>query len=222
MIILPNIESNNYHWYHELTQHLPLDSIKHVMSMAQALIKKVQIASQEVFQQLQEQIKKTSLTPCISNVNKVAVDIEKAFNILGCTPFVCVLSGSLRAIFGKLQIIAGILTAALGELALFFCTKRGEDIELTKKWHTLSKLGAEHIIHGCLNTLRGNGEALLGSMTLGVGNIVLLIPNLSLNRNFSPFFAYGTLVNPLLTLDNPSNAQTLKASISIDMQTDMN
>jgi hypothetical protein len=185
-------------------------AIHQAIAQAQVVIKKVQEISLDLFEKLQERVVQTPLQPVITLINELGSDIEKGFNIAGCTPFICILSGNIRILAGKLQILAGSVIAAIGELALFIMTKPDADTEILNKWRTLSKLGTEHIIHGCLNVLRGTGESWLGSWTMGIANIFLIAPNLNQQRNFGAFFAYGTLVNSLL--------QPSETNIQIEIQ----
>ena len=110
-------------------------------------------------------------------------NIEKGFNIAGSIPVVSLFSGAIRAIAGKIQGIVGALFSALG-LASYMITN-------DSKWIPLINLGSEFIIHGALNVLRGLGEAMLCATTL-VGNVMLLVPNMSKEDMFSPYFEYGS------------------------------
>lgn len=124
-----------------------------------------------------------------SSVRNVFTYIEKCFNVAGSTPIVSLFSGTLRAIAGKVQTLAGAIMATVGFIGFL--------INHNQKWAGITNIGSEFIIHGALNTLRGLGEALLCAYTL-VGNVLLLIPNMSKKEPFSPFFTYGTLSNPEL------------------------
>lgn len=112
--------------------------------------------------------------------------IEKGFNIAGCIPVVAFFSGAIRATAGKVQLLAGAVMAGAGGIG-YLATKQ-------QKWKNIMKLGAEFVLHGALNVIRGFGEAFLAGATI-VGNLFLLIPNLAKKDKFSPFIPYGTFTN---------------------------
>jgi len=116
----------------------------------------------------------------------VFTNIEKCFNIAGSLPIVSMFSGTLRFIAGKIQAVVGAIIALTGLVNYTFTKDR--------LWKDVALLGAEFIIHGALNTLRGLAEALLCARTL-VGNLVLLIPNMAKEDIFSPYCEYGILTD---------------------------
>jgi hypothetical protein len=112
--------------------------------------------------------------------------IEKGFNIAGTIPVVSFFSGMIRAIAGKVQMIAGAILSTISYIA-FLVTNN-------PKWNELILIGNEFILHGALNILRGIGEASLCATTI-VGNIALLIPNMNQEDLFGPYFTYGILTD---------------------------
>ena len=116
----------------------------------------------------------------------IFTNIEKGFNIAGSLPIVSLFSGTLRAIAGKIQLLAGAVIAGIGLIKNLFSPNQ--------KWANFTALGSELMIHGALNAVRGFGEALLCVSTL-IGNVFLLIPNMVKEDMFSPYFAYGTITN---------------------------
>jgi len=187
----------DYQWYVETYQRVNTPSPLHqAITTAQTLIQKVQKAASTIFEKIQEKVIQTPLKPILINIIAIGTDLERGLNLASSTPVLCLLSGPLRILIGKAQVIAGSLIAAIGETGLFMNAKPEANMESIYKWHTISKLGIEHIIHGCLNILRGTGETYLATYTMGLGNIILLIPNLGHGRNFDPFFGYGTLLFP--------------------------
>ncbi|HEV8053050.1 MAG TPA: hypothetical protein VGP47_11200 [Parachlamydiaceae bacterium] len=121
-----------------------------------------------------------------AGLRNLFTNIEKNFNIAGCIPVVSLLSGAMRAIAGKIQVIVGAVIATTGFINLM--------ITQNSRWEKWVNLGSELMIHGTLNIFRGLGEALLCGTT-GVGNVVLLIPNMNKDDMFSPYLAYGTVAN---------------------------
>jgi hypothetical protein len=111
-------------------------------------------------------------------------EIEKWFNLAGCLPFVGIVSGSLRVMAGKVQAVAGLILFGIATLMLL---AKDQD----KKLEKMEVWGFEFAIHGALNVLRGTGEATLCALTLGVGNVFLLIPNMGMKERFAPCFKYG-------------------------------
>jgi hypothetical protein len=117
-------------------------------------------------------------------VKDLFTNIEKGFNVAGTIPVVSFFSGMVRAVAGKVQMIAGAILSAFSYIN-FLITKH-------PKWAYLADVGNEFILHGALNILRGLSEASLCASTV-VGNVVLLLPNMSKEDMFSPYFSYGTL-----------------------------
>lgn len=174
--------------------NVPLKSFSKGLSKIQVFINNIKKIAIEIFEIIRDTLEATPLVPLISKINTFGSDLEKVFNIINCTPFICIFGSYLRPIIGKIQIVAGLIVATVGEIGLLVST---EENPLNKKWQALSKLGTEHVIHGCLNVLRGLGEAFVSTFTMSLGNLVLVIPNLK--KEFGPYsFGYGTLVDPLL------------------------
>jgi membrane-bound ClpP family serine protease len=118
-----------------------------------------------------------------TTIANTLTNIEKGFNIAGSIPVVSFFSGAIRAIAGKIQGVVGAIFFVMG-LASYMVTN-------DSRWIPLINLGSELVIHGALNVLRGVGEAMLCVTTL-VGNIMLLVPNMSKEDMFSPYFDYGS------------------------------
>jgi len=182
--------------FHSMTNDLVTNSsitFSHIVAIANQAFHDLKNISHELFQKLEKQVIATKISASILVINKIYTDIEKIFNITGCIPGIGILSGSFRVILGKLQTITGIAIVATSELGQFLATRAGMDNLLINKWKILSQFGLEHILHGCLNVLRGTGEMLIGQYTMGLGNLPLIIPNLINGRNFNPYFSYGAL-----------------------------
>lgn len=111
-------------------------------------------------------------------------NIEKGFNVAGTIPVVSFFSGVIRAIAGKVQMIAGAVLAAFSYINYL--------ITNNPKWANLTSVSSEFILHGALNLIRGLGEAALCATTV-VGNIGLLIPNMAKEDMFGPYFTYGMI-----------------------------
>lgn len=176
-------------------------SINEVFEIAQKAFNNTKESGILLFSQLKDRIRETPLAPIINKTHSICNDIEKIFNIAGSTPWVGFLSGTIRTVFGYSQIISGIALTAISELGLMIANISKTDIALIPKWQILSKLGIEFTIHGCLNIIRGTGEAMIGTYTFGLGNILLTLPNLSSERNFAPYFPYGSITSHLKQLD---------------------
>jgi hypothetical protein len=115
-------------------------------------------------------------------INQKMTEIEKGFNIAGGIPFVSILSGSLRMIAGKIQLIAGALIGFVGLVGQMINSNQ------ILKWEGISEKGLEHLIHGGLNIGRGLLEAFLGATLLGSLGI-LAGQSLSSNK-FEPIHKY--------------------------------
>lgn len=119
-----------------------------------------------------------------ATIKNLFTNIEKGFNIAGTVPVASFFSGMIRAIAGKVQMIAGAILSVFS-YANFLITRQ-------PRWAYLADVGNEFILHGALNILRGLSEAALCATTIA-GNIALLIPNMSKEEMFSPYFTYGSL-----------------------------
>lgn len=207
-----NTSNNDVKWAslsNQLFTHSS-EGISKVSNIGYAALKNTRNVGINLFNHVQEKIIATPLSPFIEKVNSLGIDLEKIFNIGGCLPWLGILSGSLRIVFGKTQAIGGIALTIFSEIGLGVSNLSKVDPNLLPKWQTLSKFGAELTIHGCLNVIRGTGEVLIGTYSFGLGNVVLIIPNLVSERNFGPYFSYGSLTNHLEDLkevpcENPSS-----------------
>lgn len=153
--------------------------------------------SKQFLNELEVNLSKTSIPNLRDHTYKIATQVERIFNILGCIPFIGSFSGSLRAAAGHLQVLAGAVLAGAGQIGIFTSRTRHSESEIELKWKMVSTLGAELILHGCLNIIRGYGESLLGYYSLGLANVILLIPNMYKEDSFSPYFAYGAMKEQL-------------------------
>ena len=113
--------------------------------------------------------------------NRSLNNIETIFNIAGSTPFVAVLSGSVRSLAGAVQAFAGMYFGAKGILGMFFFSK-------SKNCEPLVVTGFSHTAHGGLNFLRGIIEHILG-LTL-IGSVALLMYQLNSDNKFQPLYPY--------------------------------
>lgn len=180
-------------------------SITQIIKIAQSALNNTKNFGVLLFNGIQDRVHTTSITPIINNINSLSTDVEKILNIAGSAPWIGFLAGTVQSLAGQAQAIAGIAIMIISELSLIFAEISRADLNLkikidpkvVIKWQILSKLGMELTIHGCLNAIRGTGVALLCSYTFGLGNVILLIPNLSRGRNFSPYFEYGTVTDHL-------------------------
>ena len=122
----------------------------------------------------------------VNNVHKIMHNVEVGFNVLACVPVVGVFTSALRIAAGKVQAVAGAVLATVGFV--------GELVSKDPKWKKVTKLGCEHFIHGVLNIFRGLGELVVGKLGLyiGVGSLVLIIPNIMKNgEKFGPVYDYS-------------------------------
>lgn len=120
-------------------------------------------------------------------VNKTLTDVERGFNIAGGIPVVAVLSGALRAVAGKFQVIAGAIIGILGLIGQMVSNNAA-------KWEHIAQKGLETVMHGGLNLLRGFGETLVG-LTV-VGSLGILAGQALSKNKFEPIYKYDELVAP--------------------------
>lgn len=171
--------------------------LSHVVQVAQNALVNTKETGQYLFNHLQNKVRTVPLTPIIKKINTVCTDVEKIFNIGSSTPWIGFLSGTLRAVLGQVQAVVGIALTTISQVGLIIASLSKAETALVAKWQNISKLGIELTIHGCLNFIRGIGEALIGKYTFGLGNIVLIAPNTMFDRGFTPYFAYGSITNDI-------------------------
>lgn len=147
------------------------------------------------FEKLKDRISKSAIDPTIKRINDFCCDLERILNLAGCLPGVAVPSGLLRTTIGTAQTISGIAISILGEIGSYLAIKESKEASLVTKWNVIAKTGLEYTIHGCLNVVKGSVEASIGGYLFGIGNLLMLAPNVLNGREFRPFFAYGTLSN---------------------------
>jgi hypothetical protein len=127
----------------------------------------------------------------MNGINQSFTHIETRFNQFNTIPVLGIPGGYVRAILGKIQATAG---AIIGMVGLAGMLVNQDDL----RWRKISQLGAEHLIHGVLNIMRGFSEAVVGVVGLGlagVGSLFLIIPNMCQRDSFSPTFKYGSLTS---------------------------
>lgn len=124
-----------------------------------------------------------------TNINKASKFIDKAFNYGACIPIVGVGVSQLRMAYGKAQVITGLAILCIGFVGLTISSMNGSKLSTQKNWEKVVMFGSEYTIHGALNIVRGGAETLVGLVTHGFGNPLLIIPNMY--RDFNPYFEYG-------------------------------
>ncbi|MGK5595335.1 MAG: hypothetical protein ACSNEK_08265 [Parachlamydiaceae bacterium] len=123
-----------------------------------------------------------------SSVNQSCRHIEQVFNLLECIPIVGIVSSITRAHLGAMQATAGIVTIIAGGIGLFSTSFLTNNPQTKEMFERVVRFGQDHTLHGALNYLRGQSVAFAGLMTGGMGNVVMVIPNLM--NGFEPVFAY--------------------------------
>lgn len=123
----------------------------------------------------------------MNETNKLMYHVEKGLNVAGSLPLVGKYSGALRVVAGKAQYIGGAILFLSGSAGYVASQVTKSDV---KPWIEVTAFGLEHMIQGALNILRGLGEFLIGAATFGMGNVVLLLPNMSQKDKFGPVIPY--------------------------------
>jgi len=168
--------------------------ISDVVNIIDNISQKIKLLARQVFSQFQRSVLNARFPNTITTINTIATNIEKIFNIMETLPFIGIMSSELRVNAGKLQVVAGALLSAFAEVGHLMAYQHGGTKSKLERWQLLSKMGTEHIQHGCLNILRGTAGLLCGSTLFGMGSIFLVIPNMINHRNFAPYFPYGSIV----------------------------
>lgn len=91
------------------------------------------------------------------NLNKTLNTFEKGLNIAGYFPIVSSFSGLLRINYGKLEIIGGIVAAALIAVSALFLADASER---HREFSKAVKVFTDYSLHGFSNIIRGTIEAL--------------------------------------------------------------
>lgn len=190
----------------------PFQLISAGLAKAQALAVQVHKSAREAFEMIKETVESTQLKPLLANINSMATDIEKLFNIVNSTAIVCIFGSYVRYYAGVAQLIAGLIFAGIGELGILINSEKNSP---NKKWTILSKFGLEHVIHGCLNIIRSLGEAFIADFTFSLGNLLLYIPNIK--KDFGPYaFHYGILTDQVNVDQKEQDNLVRKEDHSID------
>lgn len=75
---------------------------------------------------------------------------EKALNVAGYIPIVSSVSGAVRVLYGKIEVVAAVGTAAISALKALFSDARG-----SKEWFGRSVMALDYALHGVANIVRG-------------------------------------------------------------------
>ena|ERR1700690_1508783 len=96
-------------------------------------------------------------------LNNTLAKVERGFDYVGYIPVVSALSGALRVVCGKIEIIAGIAASALTAIVALFSPTAYERHEGMKK---AANILTTYTVHGIANIFRGALEAtaLLGTV----------------------------------------------------------
>lgn len=167
------------------------DLFNRVVDLSQVALNNMKQTGIFLINQFEKRAFSYKLEPVVTESGNLCTRIERVFNALGSAPWISGFSGYLRALYGQAQAAAGIALIVLSKLGIILAKASNPltDTDYTSKWKTLSSLGVELTMHGCLNTLRGTGETLLCQYTFGVGNIFLLM--FTKENDFAPYFSYG-------------------------------
>ena len=206
-------------YYAEFRSLLELPFFSEAADFVQTLNDKMQQVMRAAFCALNERLDEIPLDEVIDKIGELGTDIERGFNIAAVVPMLGTLTSAVRVTAGKIQFLAGAIFVSLAESIYFIASQIGVDRRFLIAMRLLSALGMEFMIHGALNTIRGAGELLLGTCTLGFGSVALIIPNMIHYRNFTPYFAYGTLVNEYRTyLQGREKTETSQPLLSIPLR----
>lgn len=173
--------------------HIPPHLCQQISEFTVQAIHEVKKCATDLFNEMQKEVAHRDMKVIKPLTYSTCTEAEKVFNIVACIPALGILSGVIRAFAGKLQMISGVALASIGEFNLQMIKMSKKESAVKNKWETISELGKEMTIHGCLNMIRGTGEALIGTYTFGLGNLFLIIPNIVDNQNFEPRMRYGSI-----------------------------
>lgn len=193
------IISSNYSLASPIPIKVDTETIQKVYEKPVGILKRAGKSAAKAFESLKKLIEKKDLVPLITSIHSNATEAEVVFNVVACIPYLGGIGCAIRTVAGKVQIVAGGSVFAFAELALYLDTKKQKNFhplsssDARAKLALLSKFGREHVIHGCLNVLRGLSELALMGCTYGIGNVLLIAPNMMNRRDFKPFIPYGIL-----------------------------
>ena len=166
------------------------ETASHIYSAAKSAFNNLKVGSTSLYNYLQRQIEEIDIDAVNEKSKKSFADAEKIFNMAECLPVIGWLSGSIRTVLGQIQMISGIALTALSEIGKYMSSDKDNETPIKRKWDSLSKIGIEMTIHGSFNTIRGTITATIGGYTFGAGNLLLIVPNIINQRNFSAYYNY--------------------------------
>ncbi|KIA76214.1 MULTISPECIES: hypothetical protein [Parachlamydia] len=126
--------------------------------------------------------------------------LETGFNILECVPIVGGFTSAVRTKLGAMQAVAGLVCMVVAGIGIF-ASNCLRDQEAKRKFEAVGRFGAEHTLHGALNMIRGATVVFISACTSGIGNVVMLAPNMAKDEMFTPFFKYGEFTEKRRTVD---------------------
>lgn len=129
------------------------------------------------------------MTPLMAAINRTCANVETGFNLINSMPIISAPGGLVRAQLGKVQMLAGATLAGSAALAYIPLSLLGVPERSLQGLRNVVHFGADHMVHGALNTARGYGEFALGFTTLGVANLLFLFP-MNASNDFRPVRPY--------------------------------
>lgn len=119
--------------------------------------------------------------------------IETGFNILAAIPGVGLYTSPWRQTAGKVEAGFGVLLFVFGGLSYGINHLIRNDTQVELKSKKIIKEGAELVVQGALNVLRGKAEG-VGSVFLGGPNAFFLLGSWPLSSYFgAPLMRYGSI-----------------------------
>jgi len=156
----------------------------------QTICSKMRDIAVAIFNHITKVVSSVDVKFIVLHVNSAGTQLERIFNVMECLPFICVVTSWVRGFGGQIQLAVGVGVAGIGELGKMSI---GKDKPLYAKFELLTVLGREQVIHGGLNVLRGMGAGVLATCTMGIGNVVLIVPEAM--QGFAPRVEYGILTD---------------------------
>lgn len=170
-------------------------TISQYAQVAQQYAVQAQEAIKEAFRTLQHKVESAPVKLIIRQSYKYATQAEKVFNVAACIPVLGGLFATVRKFAGMVQFTAALITVIVARTGYLIGQHLGSAQDNLDKWEQLTKAGAEHMIHGALNVIRGLGELLVSTYAF---SLLLAIPNYYLMESnpSGSHFKYGYFVYP--------------------------
>lgn len=128
----------------------------------------------------------------VERVNDFFNKSNRTLNFLAVIPIAGIVTSALRGIAGVIMCLAAAVLRLVALIGMAVA-KGQRDSLAYMKWSLLDYLGKEYMTQGGLEVIRGFSQTVVCAATLGVGNLLFVIPNAREGKKwFEPRVPYET------------------------------